>query len=61
MTFYTVQQLAAASGKSMRTIRHHVKQAWLKPEPKAAGVRGHRFSERIAAKWLGLHCPGKRL
>ena len=61
MKFFTVQMLAAASGKSVRTIRHHVKQKWLKPEPKAAGVRGHRFSEHIATKWLNLHYPSKKL
>lgn len=59
--YYTCQQLAQASGLSLRSIRHHVKSGWLKPEPKAPGVRGLRFSHFRASKWLGLHFPGKSL
>lgn len=61
MTFYTPNQLAASAGKSIRTIRHHLKQGWLKPEPKFPGVRGHRFSERTAKIWISRFYPGKKL
>lgn len=64
MTRYTSAQLAAASGKSLRTIIHHVKQGWLTPMPKSelpAGVKGHRFGFITAKKWLGVYSPGKRL
>jgi hypothetical protein len=61
MKLFTAQMLASAAGKSTRTIRYHVQQKWLNPEPKTAGVRGHRFSERIAKRWLGLHYPSKKL
>lgn len=64
MTCYTSAQLAAASGKSQRTIIHHVNQGWLTPMDKSelpAGVKGHRFSLIAAKKWLGVYSPGKRL
>lgn len=61
MSLYSSEQLAASAGKSMRTIRHHVKQGWLKPEPKFPGVRGWRFAESTAADWLALHYPGHTL
>ena len=57
MIFYTVAQLAEKSGRSQRTIRHHIKQRWLKPEPKTPGVRGHRVNEQSANKWLSRHFP----
>lgn len=61
MSLFSVQQLAAASGRANRTIRHHVASGWLKAEPKAAGVRGLRFSKRSAQTWLNRHFPGKQI
>lgn len=61
---FTTKQLAAASGRSIRTIRHHVKEGWLTPVPKEElpkGVRGSRFKLSTAKKWLELHYPGKKL
>lgn len=61
MIYFTSKQLATAAGRSVRTIRHHVEQGWLKPEEKAPGVRGHRFKESTAKKWPGLHYSDKKL
>lgn len=61
MTFYTVDQLAAAAGLAPRSIRYHAAKGWLKAEPKTPGVRGLRFAERIAKKWMALHYPTKTL
>ena len=60
---YTTAQLAAASGKEPRTIREHVRRKWIAPMPKdklPPGIKGYRFSEATAAKWLGLYA-GKPL
>lgn len=63
MTYYSTAQLAAASGLKPRTIRRHVANGWLKPVPKTEipGVRGSRFKELTAKKWLAIHKPEKTL
>lgn len=55
MTYYTTQQVCALSKRSERTIRHHVKSGWLKPEPKRPGVRGSRFASNVVKKWAAFH------
>lgn len=57
---YSGKELAAASGRSLRTIRLHVKNGWLKQEPKQPGVKGSRFGSANARKWLERHFPEKR-
>lgn len=59
MDFYSEHQLAEIVGKSVRTIRHHIQQGWLKKEPKTPGVRGPRVSLRNAQKWQRIHYPTK--
>lgn len=46
---------------SERTIRHHVKQGWLKPIPKHPGIRGYRITQEEASRWIGLHYPMQTL
>lgn len=59
--YFDSQQLARASGRSLRTIQHHVAQGWLKAELPAPGVRGLRFAEYNARTWLAKHYPGAKL
>ncbi len=67
MIYYTTAQLSRASGLKPRSIRHHVKQGWLKAVPKdelpnaGRGIRGARFTQSVARKWLQVHKPEGKL
>lgn len=56
---FSQAQLVEASGKTTRTVRYHIKQGWLKPEPKFPGVRRLRFKERTVRIWLNRFYPEK--
>ncbi|CAB4186594.1 hypothetical protein UFOVP1329_43 [uncultured Caudovirales phage] len=58
--FFTVRQLAQASGRKEATIRQHIRLGWLKAST-IAGVHGKRIAERDAQRWMRLHFPHRQL
>ena len=54
--FFTLPQLALASGRATQTVRKHVRRGWLRQTP-VPGARGLRVVAAEARRWLGSLFP----